>query len=144
MDIFQRLAQLKSYRRTLIDNLNNEQSVEHGGVHYKEQKADALFIEERGKLKHSRYQNKTLNYYQWQLTLQQQLTLRHFRQQREGVLLASFDLACDATTFSTPPFHCGQDCYQAQLSVDAQKIVLLWDIKGPKKDCLIESHYSHF
>ena len=142
MDFLKDLMNLKCYHRAIFDKLTDEKHVEMGTLTLKKMTPHTFTLIEHGKFKASRYQNKTFNYYQWHLTAQQQLQLRHLRYQKNnGVLLATFYLKSKVPILCSPYFYCGQDCYQAQLRYTEKEFILSWLIKGPKKNLFIKTNY---
>ena len=143
MSLFTRLKSIKYYRRNIIDKQLNEQHGEDGFIIPITMTKDQITLKEQGQLKTARYQNNTYNYYRWYLTQTGELQLLHLHQQKNDcTLLASFDLKLKQHTLSTStPFHCGKDCYHAQLINSSNYITLAWAISGPKKDLYINTNY---
>ena len=143
MILFEKLARLKKYHREILDQQTLEQYCETGQIMHKKNTIDTIISEEYGKFNDSRYQHKTHNYYQWRLIEHQQLQLSHIHyQQNITILLASFNLQPNHTDFISLPYHCGKDCYKAQLNYDDETIILSWVITGPQKNLLLKSYYT--
>jgi len=142
MTLFEDLTQLTSYQRKFFDKCKQEYPSENGIIHVTQTSASSLLFTEHGHFKAPHHENKTLNYYQWCLVSPQQLQLSHLRY-KEATLLATFALNPTAMVFTSQPFQCAQDSYNARLHYGDGAIILSWQINGPKKDLFIETHYRH-
>ena len=146
MKLFNPIAYYTHYRRSITNRKNSECYIENGDIIIIKKTSTCITTKEQGQFTKGRYTNKTVNYYQWQLINQHYLQLSHLRNpDQTAELLTTFILTNDSkriTNLNT--YNCAQDSYTAHLAYHNDKLILVWDIKGPKKNLLIESTYfSH-
>ena len=105
---------------------------------------DCIFFEENGflQLDISEKQNKISNEYIWQQIDNKRISLSHARFGYNNKVKL-FDLVYkDENLWQSDTDHvCGDDLYSAKLIILNDKIELIWQILGPKKEEIIKYQY---